>query len=394
MNNILRTLILASIIYAPGLCAAQQRLSVVQKNFNALLQRKEQQQPTLTELNRLRESALKLAKTNKNNPKAQALKQQIVEFYNKRIGTLSGPSTDKMSESTPTEKANQAFLHAQERVKKAQAGQLSGLANEEWEAYENGLGNVQEKQKTKEYRINLFKNSFENFKKIKISMPKTDLAEASKDYQQQADYFAKRYSDDQNVQVLCNVINNELRVATAAPSQANANVPEVNTSLAPVTSSTAPSTSSVAPANQAQSAAAQKDVVSGEHVEAIPLTAEQRAEEVAKVAAQATAQAQATVTAHAHAPSSTAPTTSSVSTTVSSKPAVAPIPTRSAVQHHSELRNNRKASLSWLKKLGFGALAGGTVYVLYALINVYAGTTKSMIGYNSLSWFGRKLWLI
>lgn len=53
--------------------------------------------------------------------------------------------------------------------------------------------------------------------------------------------------------------------------------------------------------------------------------------------------------------------------------------------------SNSYNSSSWLKGVGIGAVVGSAAYGLYALGNVYAGTTKSMLGYQSLKWVGSKL---
>jgi cell division protein FtsB len=51
----------------------------------------------------------------------------------------------------------------------------------------------------------------------------------------------------------------------------------------------------------------------------------------------------------------------------------------------------RKKASSWLKNVGIGSLIGGAAYGLYGLSKMYAGTTKSMIGYQSMSTIGSKL---
>lgn len=51
----------------------------------------------------------------------------------------------------------------------------------------------------------------------------------------------------------------------------------------------------------------------------------------------------------------------------------------------------RKKARSWLKNIGIGSLIGGAAYGLYGLSKMYAGTTKSMIGYQSMSTVGSKL---
>jgi hypothetical protein len=371
MNYILRTLILASIMYAPGVLAMQHGQAIqtsylnIKKSFESI---KQHPSPDCASVYRdlldLQGHVLNLVPTAATSG---------VENLDQQTKALRDELQTWTKYSYSAIKARFEKLKAKSKLNLKDKSNLSRLRN-------NEITNIIIEGHTEQERQALCAEitKWANEKAISVltfseSQLKTEFAAGSTQAPTSATAAAQ-----------------QPRVATAIPSQTNASVPELSTSFAPVASSTAPSTSSVAPA-QAQSAAAQKDVVTGKHIEAIPLTAEQRAEEIAQVAAQAKLQAQATVAAHAHASSSATQATSSVSSTASTKPAVAPV---SAPVIHPQLHTKRKTSLSWLKKLGFGALAGSTVYVLYALLNVYAGTTKSMIGYNSLSWFGRKLWLI